>query len=143
MVAQHYKDLDCWQLAHELKLEIFAFTARMPAKADRDFCHDIRRSARSAPSNIAEGFGRETHRDFAHFLAIARASLMETENHLQDALECEYITHDGHERLALLTHRALGATTGLQSYLLRTPDRRRASRQRTPGRPRSRERRRA
>jgi four helix bundle protein len=58
MGAQHYKDLECWQLAHELKLEVFAFTGRMPAKADRDFCHDIRRSARSAPSNIAEGFGR-------------------------------------------------------------------------------------
>jgi hypothetical protein len=68
---------------------------------------------------------------------------METENQLKDALECEYMTPDEHKRLALLTHRALGATTGLQSYLLRTPDRRRASRQRTPGRPRSREQRRA
>jgi four helix bundle protein len=125
MVARHYTELECWQLAHELKLEVFAFTAKLPAKADRDFCHDIRRSARSAPANIAEGFGRETHRDFANFLAIARASLMETENHLGDALECEYITHAEHKRLTILAHRALGATTGLQSYLLLTPDRRR------------------
>jgi serine/threonine protein kinase len=80
MIAPHFKDLDCWQLAHELKLAVFAFTAKMPAKADRDFCHDIRRSARSAQANISEGFGRETHLDFANFLAIARASLMETEN---------------------------------------------------------------
>jgi four helix bundle protein len=106
----------------------------MPAKADRDFCHDIRRSARSAPSNIAEGFGRETHRDFANFLAIARASLMETENHLQDALECEYITQTEHQRLTLIAHRALGATSGLQSYLLRTPDRRRSSTRRSKSR---------
>jgi four helix bundle protein len=83
MAARHYQELDCWQLAHELKCEVFAFTAKMPAKGDSDFSHDIRRSARSAPSNIAEGFGRETHRDFANFLAIARASLMETDNHLQ------------------------------------------------------------
>jgi four helix bundle protein len=128
MVARHYKELDCWQLAHELKCEVFAFTAKMPAKGDRDFCRDIRRSVRSAPSNIAEGFGRETHRDFANFLAIARASLMETDNHLQDAMECEYITPAEHERLSLLANRALGATTSLQSYLLRTPDRRRSKR---------------
>ena len=128
MVAQHYKELDCWQLAHELKCEVIAFTAKMPARADRDFCDDIRASARSAPSNIAEGFGRETHRDFAHFLSIARASLIETDNHLQDALDCEYITQAEHERLSILAHRALGATTALQSYLLRTPDRRRSAR---------------
>src|SRR5206468_4241031 len=124
--AKHFKDRDCWQLAHELKLAVFAFTAKMPAKADRDFCHDIRRSARSAPANISEGFGRETHRDFANYLAIARASMMETENHLGDALECEYITRAEHNTLVLLAHRALGATTGLQSYLLRTPNRRRS-----------------
>jgi four helix bundle protein len=126
MIATHFKELECWQLAHELKVEVFAFTARMPAKADRDFCHDIRRSARSAPANISEGFGRDTHRDFANFLSIARASLMETENHLQDALECEYLTQAEYQRLILLTHRALGATTGLQSYLLLTPTRRRS-----------------
>ena len=125
MVARHYSELECWQLAHELKCEVISFTARMPAKADRDFCDDIRAAARSAPSNIAEGFGRETHRDFAHFLSIARASLMETENHLQDALDCAYITPPEHERLTTLARRALGATTSLQSYLRRTPQWRR------------------
>ena len=131
MVARHYKELECWQLAHELKCEVFAFTAQLPTKADRDFCQDIRASARSAPSNISEGFGRGTHRDFAHFLSIARASLMETDNHLQDALDCAYITHAEHTRLSTLADRALKATTSLQSYLLRTPDRRRGKGQAT------------
>jgi four helix bundle protein len=103
----------------------------MPAKADRDFCEDIRASVRSAPLNISEGFGRDTHRDFAHFLSIARASLMETDNHLQDALDCAYITHAEHARLSTLADRALRATTSLQSYLPRTPDRRRGPRRRT------------
>jgi four helix bundle protein len=125
MAARHYKELECWQLAHELKCEVIAFTARMPATADRDFCQDIRASARSAPSNISEGFGRQTHRDFAHFLSIARASLIETDNHLQDALDCAYVTHAEHARLSTIANRALRATTSLQSYLLRTPDRRR------------------
>ena len=128
MGARHYKELVCWQLAHELKCEVYAFTAKMPAKEDRDFCQDIRASARSGSSNIAEGFGRETHRDFAHFLTIARASLIETDNHLQDALDCGYISEAEHLRLSNLATGALAATTGLQSYLLRTPDRRRAAR---------------
>jgi four helix bundle protein len=127
-MAQTYQELICWQLAHQLKLEVFAFTDRLPAKRDRDFCDDIRASSRSAPSNIAEGFGRETHREFAHFLAIARGSLTETANHLQDALECGYLGPKEYERLTGLAHSALKTTTRLQSYLYRTPDRRRGKR---------------
>ena len=52
----------------------------------------------------------------------AHASLTETDNHLQDALDCVYITQPEHSRLTLLAARASGA---LQSYLLRTPDHRR------------------
>jgi len=130
-MAKHFRELVCWQLAHELKCEVYAFTHKLPAQSDRDFCQDIRASARSAPSNISEGFGRETHRDFAHFLSVARASLMETDNHLQDALDCRYITESEHRRLSSLAKRALAATTGLQSYLLRTPDRRRGPQRRS------------
>jgi four helix bundle protein len=101
----------------------------MPAKHDRNFCQDTRASARSAPSNISEGFGRETHRDFAHFLSIARVSLIETD-HLQDALDCRHISATEHTRLSSLATRALIATTRLQSYLRRTPDKRRAGRHR-------------
>jgi four helix bundle protein len=90
--------------------------------------------ARSARANISEGFGRETHRDFAHFLSISRASLMETDNHLQDAADSGYLSPQEHERLAGLAKRALIATTRLQSYLLRTPDfrRRHSSQRRRP-----------
>ena len=79
MGARHFKELRCWQLANELKKEVFIFIAHPPAAKDSKFCDDVRRSARSAASNIAEGFGRFTHREFAHFLSVARASLVETE----------------------------------------------------------------
>ena len=137
MGARTYRELVCWQLAHQLKCEVIAFTAKMPAKQDRDFCDDIRGSGRSAPSNISEGFGRETHRDFANFLSTARASLIETDNHLQDAADCGYISSTERARLSLLAHRALVATTRLQTYLLRTPDYRT---RRTNGHPRLRSR---
>src|SRR5437773_12347900 len=90
MVARHFKELVCWQLSDELKNEVYAFTARSPASRDRDFCEDIRDSARSASSNISEGFGRYKHDDFANFLSIARASLMETQNHLTHARDQQY-----------------------------------------------------
>ena|SRR5436190_11602643 len=122
MVAHNYRELICWQIADELKREVVSFTAMMPAKQDRQFCLDIRDSARSARANIAEGFGRETHRDFAHFLAIARASLMETDNHLLDARDSKYLLPSKYDQLHILVRRALVTTTRLQSYLLRTPD---------------------
>jgi four helix bundle protein len=116
-MATHYRELVCWQLSHDLKCEVYAFTAKMPAKTDRDFCNDIRASSRSAAANIAEGFGRDTHREFARFLSIARASLLETDNHLQDACDCQYITESERERLSTLATGAFKATTKLQSYL--------------------------
>jgi len=129
MGARSYQELACWQLAHELKCEVYAITERTAVKADRHFCEDVLGAARSAAANIAEGFGRETHREFARFLSIARASLIETDNHLQDALDCGFMSGVEHERLSELVRRAIAATTRLQSYLLRTP--RRPARHRT------------
>jgi four helix bundle protein len=123
MGAAHFKELTCWQLSNELKKEMYALIATSQARDDRDFCSDARRSARSAPANISEGFGRATHRDFAHFLSIATASLMESENHLQDALDAGWLTADHWGRLVNLAQQAQKTTSGLRAYLLRTPDR--------------------
>jgi four helix bundle protein len=123
MGARHFTELECWQLANDLRKEVLAFTAKSPAVHERNFCDDIRRSARSAPSNVAEGFGRYTHREFAHFLSVAHASLVETENHLIDAHDSRYLTGAEWTRLTDLAHRAQKATSGLRTYLLATPDR--------------------
>jgi len=68
VIARRYPDLECWQLANELKLRVYAFTAIEPAAWDRKYCAQIRDAARSAPRNIAEGFGRFWPREFAQFL---------------------------------------------------------------------------
>ncbi len=125
MGARHFRDLVCWQLSDRIKREVLAITENRAVQLDRDFRNDIRRSARSAPANIAEGFGRETHRDFAGFLSRARASLTETENHLHDALDCGYVDEALFASMTPLLKRALAAVTRLQSYLLRTPNYRR------------------
>jgi four helix bundle protein len=120
----HFKDLACWRLASEVQAAVYAVITHHRVANDRDFCHDIRRSARSAPANIAEGFGRYTHREFAHFLSIARASLTETENHLHHLREQDLVSPDEWTRLTDLVQRAQRATSALRTYLMKTPDRR-------------------
>ncbi len=117
MGVRRYEELQCWQLARALKKEAYAVTDRLPAKRDFNFCDQLRASARSAPSNIAEGFGRFRPTEFAHFLQIAKASLVETHNHLQDGLDLGYLSE--HEWVALksLAERSIGATTKLIVYL--------------------------
>ncbi len=117
MVARTYRELVCWQLSNDLKRRVYAFTARVPVSKDFEFCKQVRGSARGAPRTIAEGFGRFRPPEFARYLEFARASLIETQNHLDDALDCEYITSEEHASLWKLADRAIGATTKLHQYL--------------------------
>jgi four helix bundle protein len=118
MIAQRYQDLDCWQLSNDLKLRVYALIAKPPASKDFEFCDQIRRSARGAPRTISEGFGRFRPKDFARYLEFARASLMETQNHLTDARDSGYITTELHDELFTLADRAIGASTRLHQYLV-------------------------
>ena len=120
MGVSHFKDLECWQLSGELKTAVYEITGKPPVNQDRDFCNDIKRSARSAPANIAEGFGRYTHREFAHFLSIARASLTETENHLQHLKSIGDLSDHEWRRLVDVAQRAQKATSRLRTYLSQT-----------------------
>ena len=117
MVARRYQDLECWQLSTELKRRVYAFIARPAAASDFEFCNQIRRAARGAPRTIAEGFGRFRPTEFARYLEFARASLIETQNHLGDALDCGYVDTTEHDELSALAERAIGATTRLMQYL--------------------------
>ena len=121
MIAHRYHDLVCWQLANELKRRVYAFTGTEPAVKDRKYCDQIRDSARSAPSNIAEGFGRFRPVEFARFLEFAKASLLETDNHLRDGQDLGYISERACKEMRGLADRAAGATTNLMKYLRRAP----------------------
>jgi four helix bundle protein len=84
---------------------------------DDRFRKQIRDSSSSAPRNIAEGFGRFVPKDFANFTRMAKASLMETQNHLMHGLEEKYFSKADYEKAWRLSKRALGATRGLHNYL--------------------------
>jgi four helix bundle protein len=118
--ARHFRELVCWQLSRELKIAMYQFLERPQVKRDFRFCSQVRDAAASAPRNIAEGFGRRTHADFAHFLDVARASLGECQNHLQDAVDRSYLSPDEFNNLNTLAERACGAVAGLQRHLRRS-----------------------
>ena len=115
--VRHFRELVCWQLSRELKIALYDLTERPEVKRDFLFCNQLRDAAASAPRNIAEGFGRRSHADFARFLDVARGSLAECQNHLQDAVDRGYLSDQEFASLHTLSERACGAVAGLQRHL--------------------------
>ncbi len=121
MGVRRYQDLECWQLANELKKRVYALCRRPEVAKDVKFCDQMRDSARGGPRAIAEGFGRFRPKEFARYLEYARASLIETQNHIGDALDSDYLTQTEHDELFAFADLAIGKTTKLHRYLNRRP----------------------
>lgn len=117
MGARRYQELDAWQLANELKLAVYALVDRSSASTDRRFCDQIKDSAASATSNLAEGFGCYRHPEFARYTRIAKASLTETHNHLADGADRRHWSPEQAGLLQTLADRAVGACVRLIAYL--------------------------
>ena len=87
-----YRNLIVWQKAKQLVKLVYAEVKRLPAEERYALGDQIRRAVVSIPSNIAEGSGRASNRDYGHFLSIARGSLYETINQLEIAQDLGYAT---------------------------------------------------
>ena len=88
---QKFTDLQVWQQARALKLEIYEMIKVFPKEEKFNLTDQIVRSVRSVSANISEGHGRFTYKEQLHFCIQARGSLSETLNHLIDAQDCRYI----------------------------------------------------
>ena len=86
-----YRDLKVWQRSMNLVLSIYATTCRFPKEELYGLVSQMRRAAVSVPSNIAEGKGRSTDRDRAHFYVQARGSLLELETQILIAQQLNYM----------------------------------------------------
>ncbi|HEX2340378.1 MAG TPA: four helix bundle protein [Vicinamibacterales bacterium] len=117
MGAKTYQELVFWQLSNELRQKIIAFTSREPAKSHRRFSDHIREAVSAACSNAAEGFGRRSHAEFAQYIAIARSSVMETQDKLLEALQSRFISQAEFDDMSRLADRAIGAGTKFLAYL--------------------------
>jgi four helix bundle protein len=117
MGARDFKDLVVWQLSMELLQLVIAITDREPARSDRDYCHQLRKAARSVSSNLAEGFGRYTASEFMRFIDISRASLKEVDSLLQEARFRFFATPDELAAAERLLQRIGTGTASLKRYL--------------------------
>lgn len=85
-----YRDLIGWQKAIDVVVDIYRVTRSFPANEQFALTNQLRRAAVSIPSNIAEGQGRGTDKEFCHFLRIARGSIQEVETQLLIAHRLNY-----------------------------------------------------
>jgi four helix bundle protein len=76
---QNYKDLKVWEKAHEFTLKVYEATKIFPKEEIYSLTNQMRRAASSVPANIAEGCGKNSKLEFAHFLNIALGSANESE----------------------------------------------------------------
>lgn len=87
-----YKELIAWQMGMDLVRRVYAMCKLFPKVEPYRLVDQLTRAAVSVPSNIAEGFGRSTNKDFAHFVSQARGSLFEVETQLLIAKGLEFVT---------------------------------------------------
>ena len=112
-----FEDLDAWKLSVELQDLVYRLTETGGALKDQRYRDQIRDSVSGPPRNISEGFGRFLPNEFANYLRFAKASHMETQNHLRHGLKQKYFSEADFQQAMRLSKRALGATKGLQRYL--------------------------
>jgi len=93
-----FRDLLVWQKAHALVLRIDLVIARIQRRRPR-LADQLGRSAESVTACIAEGRGRATDKDFAHFISMAIGSATEVENHVQRGFDLGLIPQAEHESL--------------------------------------------
>lgn len=86
-----FKKYDIWQLSHLLTLEIYKLTTYFPKEEIYSLTSQIRRASSSVPTNISEGCGRNSDKEFNQFLNIALGSANETEYLLILSRDLQYL----------------------------------------------------
>jgi four helix bundle protein len=97
MAIKTFKDLKVWKLSHRLSIDVAKLVKSFPKDEKYDLSDNMRRCARSIPSNISEGFGRYHFKDKLTFYERSFASLQELKNHFCETLDNEYINQSTFE----------------------------------------------
>lgn len=108
-----FKDIIAWQKAHMLAVAIYKATASFPREEQFGLTNQVRRASVSVASNIAEGFGRRTNMDRAHFYDMARGSLHETQAQLLIAKDVGFLFGDLYTTLETMSTECHKLLTGL------------------------------
>ena len=115
--ARHFTELIVWKLGDAHRVKVFTLTKRPRLRADFKLRAQIDDAADSVCRNVAEGFGCETHREFARFVRIGRRSLNEVQDGFRSAVIKEYLTESDLAPVRNLQRRLYAAIAGLLRYL--------------------------
>lgn len=116
-MSSSYRDLRVWQQAMDLAEQVYLATENFPKQEMYGLTSQLRRSAVSVPSNIAEGKGRNTDRDFLNFLFHARGSLMEVETQVLLSSRLKFLSLESADDLLQSTARIGSSLAGLINSL--------------------------
>ena len=94
VINMTFRDLSIWKKSMDLVDEVYIMVKKLPKEETYALSDQIRRAAVSIPSNIAEGFKRNSDRDFIHFLSISNGSIAELETQIEIAVRQEMISQD-------------------------------------------------
>ena len=121
-MGRSYKDLVAWQKAMDLVTTIYRSTTKFPSEERFGLTSQVRRAAVSIPSNISEGQGRLSEKEFRHFLGQARGSLMEVETQLQIAQNLGYLEATQTTELLEACAEVGRILNGLMASICKLPD---------------------
>jgi four helix bundle protein len=99
MQIKTYRDLLVWQKSMALVTEVYKLSKLFPDEEDYGLTSQMRRCAVSIPSNIAEGYGRNSTSDYVRFLRVASGSLYELQTQAEIALNLRYLKKSDFDKL--------------------------------------------
>ncbi len=124
---KRFEDLECWQAARELTKYVYKLTKKDKFSRDFGLVNQIRQSSVSSMGNTAEGFHRNSNKDFMRFLDYSRSSIAETVSHSYVAFDQEYIGDNELEEVKRLGDIAWKKINNFISYLNKSSKRKRTN----------------
>ena len=116
-LMHNFKELKVWQLGIEISKQTFLITSNFPSAERYSLTSQLTRSAISIPSNIAEGCGRKSNKEFNQFLSISLGSAFELETQIILAYEFGYIETIIYNKTVIQINEIQKMISGLQRSL--------------------------
>jgi four helix bundle protein len=113
-----YKNLDVYKESKVLVKMVYELLKQFPKEEQYALCDQLRRAVISVPSNIAEGSGRTSMKDQAHFLEMSFGSLMEVDCQIDIACDLEYITQEDLSKICIQISRVAAMLSALRNKCL-------------------------
>jgi four helix bundle protein len=117
-----FEKLEVYQLARKFKIEIKLMSQLFPKEERFDLTSQINRASASISANLAEGSGRSSNFDQAHFTNMSFSTGLETIDHLNTALDMQYINEEKYTELRIKLDAILNKLNGLYKFQVNNKD---------------------